>query len=235
MFDHQKVTLAELPRTELLARLRAQVAVKEARIRQAPYPVHPVLAALLPDGGLKPGAAYSLTGAGALLLALLAEPSREGHWCGVVGMRDFGAEAAALAGVELDRLALIPDPAEQWLAIAAALVEAVPIVAVRPVGRVSEGDAAKLMSRLRDREAVLLVDGPWPRAEAQLSVSELRWSGVGAGYGYLASREVTVTVNSRRNPLSRSVRLVLPTAEGRMSAAAVAVAAEQLTGLRAVG
>jgi len=226
------VTLSELPRTELLARLRAQVAVKEARIRQAPFPVHPELAALLPDGGLRPGSAYSLTGAGALLLALLAEPSREGHWCGVVGMPDFGAEAAAQAGVALDRLALVPEPAEQWLATTAALLEALPIVAVRPTGRVSEGDAAKLMSRLRDREAVLLVDGPWPRAEAQLSVSNLRWSGVGVGYGYLSSREVTVTVSSRRSPLRRSARLVLPTPNGRMAAA---VAVEPVSGLRAVG
>jgi hypothetical protein len=191
------------------------------------------LAALLPDGGLKPGSAYSLTGAGALLLALLAEPSREGYWCGVVGMPDFGAEAAAAAGVDLDRLALVPDPAEQWLATTAALVEALPIVAVRPSGRVSEGEAAKLMSRLRDREAVLLVDGPWPRAEAQLAVGRLSWSGVGAGFGYLTSREVTVTVSSRRSPLRRSVRLVLPTPEGRLTAAATVV--ETPTILRAVG
>jgi hypothetical protein len=133
--------------------------------------------------------------------------------------------------VDLDRLALVPDPAEQWLATTAALVEALPIVAVRPSGRVSEGDAATLMSRLRDREAVLLVDGPWPRAEAQLSVSRLSWSGVGAGNGYLTSREVTVTVSSRRSPLRRSVRLVLPTPQGRLTAAA----AETPTILRAVG
>jgi hypothetical protein len=227
------VTLAELPRTELLARLRAQVAVKEARIRQTPFPVHPELAALLPDGGLKPGSAYSLSGAGALLLALLAEPSREGYWCGVVGMPDFGAEAAAHAGVDLDRLALVPDPAEQWMAATAALVEALPIVAVRPSGRVSEGEAARLMSRLRDREAVLLVDGPWPRAEAQLAVSRLSWSGVGAGFGYLTSREVTVTVSSRRSPLRRSVRLVLPTPEGRLTAAAAVADTPSI--LRAVG
>lgn len=235
MFDDLLVTLAELPRTELLARLRAQVAVKEARIRQVPFPVHQALADLLPDGGLKPGSAYSLSGAGALLLALLAEPSREGHWCAVVGMPDFGAEAAAHAGVALDRLALVPDPAEQWLATTAALVEALPIVAVRPAGRVSEGDAAKLMARLRDREAVLLVDGPWPRAEAQLSVSGLRWSGLGSGFGYLTSREVTVTVTSRRSPLRRSVRLVLPTPDGRLVPVSAAVPVEPAAGLRAVG
>lgn len=218
-----------------MARLRAQVAVKEARFRQAPFPVHPELAALLPDGGLKPGSAYSLAGAGALLIALLAEPSREGHWCAVVGMPDFGAEAAAHAGVALDRLALVPEPAEQWLAATAALVEALPIVAVRPSGRVSEGDAAKLMSRLRDRDAVLLVDGPWPRAEAQLSVSELRWSGLGSGHGHLVSREVTVVVTSRRSPIRRSTRLVLPTPDGHLTAAVPASSAvEPAAGLRAV-
>jgi len=157
------VTPAELPRTELLARLRAQVAVKEARIRLAPFPVEPELVALLPDGGLKPGCAYSLDGAGALLTRLLAPPSREGHWCGVVGMPDFGAEAAAHAGVALD--------------------------------------------------------GAWPRAEAHLAVSNPHWSGVGMGYGHLTGREVTVTVSSRRSPLPRTARLILPGADGGFAAA----------------
>ena len=84
-----------------------------------------------------------------------------------------------------------------------------------------------------NREAVLLVDGPWPRAEAQLAVSRLSWSGVGAGFGYLTSREVTVTVSSRRSALRRSVRLVLPTPEGRLTA--VAAVAQTPTILRAVG
>jgi hypothetical protein len=224
----------ELPRTELLARLRAQVAVKEARVRPALFPMHPELAGLLPGGGLNPGSAYCLSGSGALLLALLAEPSREGHWCGVVGMPEFGAEAAGQAGVALERLALVPEPDDQWLAITAALVEALPVVAVRPAGRVREGDAARLMARLRDRGGLLLVDGPWPRAEARLVVSDARWSGLGVGYGYLASREVTVTVTSRKSPAPRTVRLVLPTPDGRPGRAAVA-AVEAPLGLRVAG
>ncbi len=225
----------ERPRTELLERLRAQVAAKEARIRPCPYPVPRELAQLLPDGGLKAGAAYSLATSGALLLALLAEPSREGHWCGVVGMPEFGAEAAGHAGIALDRLALVPDPADQWLATTAALVEALPVVAVRPSGRVGEGEAARLMSRLRDRGGVLLVHGPWPKAEAQLSVSAVRWAGVGDGHGHLTSREVTVTVGSRRTPVPRSVRLVLPTPDGGLSRLTDPAPLEQRVGLMAVG
>jgi hypothetical protein len=224
----------QVPRGELLDRLRAQVAAKEARIRPCPFPVPDALAGLLPDGGLKPGAAYSLATGGALLLALLAEPSREGHWCGVVGMPEFGAEAAGLAGVALDRLALVPSPGDQWLASTAALAEALPVVAVRPGGRVREADAARLMSRLRDRGGVLLVHGHWPRVEAHLSVGDARWSGVGDGFGHLTFRELTVTVSSRSMPVARSVRLVLPTPEGRL-AAAQATPVEQVAGLQAVG
>ncbi len=224
----------DIPREELLARLRAQVASREARVRPSPFPVLPELAGLL-DGGLKPGAAYSLSASGALLLALLAEPSRAGHWCGVVGMPEFGAEAAGHAGVVLDRLALVPDPADQWLAVTAALAEALPVVAVRPSGQVREADAARLVSRLRDRGSVLLVHGPWPRAEAQLVLGEPRWSGVGDGHGYLTGREVTVTVSSRRVPVAGSARLLLPNADGRPELVGVPVPVEQPVALQAVG
>lgn len=224
----------DIPREELLARLRAQVASREARVRPSPFPVLPELAGLL-DGGLKPGAAYSLNASGALLLALLAEPSRAGHWCGVVGMPEFGAEAAGHAGVVLDRLALVPDPADQWLAVTAALAEALPVVAVRPSGQVREADAARLVSRLRDRGSVLLVHGPWPRAEAQLVLGEPRWSGVGDGHGCLTGREVTVTVSSRRVPVAGSARLLLPNADGRPELVDVPVPVEQPVALQAVG
>lgn len=225
---------ADLSKGELLERLRAQVASREARLRPTPYPAPAELAGLL-DGGLKPGAAYSLGSSGALLSALLAGPSADGNWCGVVGVPEFGAEAAGHAGVVLDRLVLVPDPADQWLAVTAALVEAVPVVAVRPCGRVREADAARLASRLRDRGSVLLVDGAWPRAEARVTLDEARWSGVGAGHGYLSSREVTVTVSSRRIPAARSVRLVLPSPDGRLAPIDRPVVAEPAAVLRAVG
>lgn len=214
-----KLPGADSSAAQLLERLRAQVANAEARIRQQPFGVHPALAPALPEPGLKPGAAYSLDNGGALLHALLAEPSQEGHWCGVVGLPTFAAEAAELAGVRLERLVLVPEPGEQWLAVTAALAEVVPVLAVRPPGRVRESDASRLASRMRDRGAVLLVIGEWPRAEARLVVGEQHWLGLGDGYGCLTSREVQVAVTSRRYPAGRSVRLVLPAADGRMAAA----------------
>lgn len=209
---------AELPSRDLLQQLRAKAGV--AKVAQL-VPVHPALAGLLPGGGLRPGAAYSVTG-GALLLALLAEPSAAGAWCGVVGLPELGAEAARSAGIALDRFAMVPQPGERWLSVVAALAEVLPVVAVRPPGKVGEADAARLAARLRERSCVLLACGEWPRVEARLSIQEARWDGLGQGHGYLSGREVVVTAATRNTGTPRSARLVLPDTAGRLAAKATA-------------
>ncbi|MGC5223731.1 hypothetical protein ACPW96_14225 [Micromonospora sp. DT81.3] len=200
-------------------RLRAQLERAQGRRLDAPVlPAHPALASLLPGGGLRTGAAYSLSSSASLLLALLAPPSQAGSWCGVVGMPNFGAEAAESMGVELPRLVLIPDPGDRWLAVTATIAEVLPVVAVRPPRRAADAEVSRLAARLRDRGTVLLVQGPWPQAEASIGIEESQWSGLGPGHGYLAGREVTVTVTSRRTPVARRGRVMLPGADGAVSA-----------------
>ncbi|MGA1828029.1 MAG: hypothetical protein WAZ28_07235, partial [Microbacterium sp.] len=85
--------------------LRAQVDRMQGRKLDAPVlPVLPALASLLPGGGLRTGSAYSISPSASLLSALLAAASQAGSWCGVVGMPQFGAEAAERLGVDLSRL-----------------------------------------------------------------------------------------------------------------------------------
>jgi hypothetical protein len=203
-----------------VAQLRAQLERVQGRRLDAPVlPVHPALASLLPGGGLRPGSAYSLPRSTSVLLALLAQPSQSGSWCGVIGMPRLGAEAAEGLGVDLSRLVLIPDSGARWLAVTSTVAEVLPVVAVRPSGRAPDGEIARLAARLRDRGAVLLVQGPWPQAEAVLEVGEPTWEGVGRGHGYLSGREVTITASSRRWPRSRRARVMLPDAAGQVSAA----------------
>lgn len=102
-------------------------------------PTLPAVAELLPGAGLRSGAVYSVRTSTALVMAMMAGPSAEGAWCGVVGMPSFGAEAARGLGVDLERLVLVPDPGQDWLNVVAALVDALTVVVVRPPGEVTPG------------------------------------------------------------------------------------------------
>ena len=64
----------------------------------------PGLEGVLP---LRTGGAYA-TDSLSLAMALLAGPSSAGEWSAVVGMPDFGLEAAAAYGLDLDRTVVVP-------------------------------------------------------------------------------------------------------------------------------
>ena len=215
-------------------RLKAQLERVQGRRLEAPVlPTHPAFTSLLPGGGLRPGAAYSLGSSASLLLALMARPSQDGSWCAVVGMPELGVEAAEALGVDLARVVFVPDPGPRWLAVTATIAEVAPVVAVRPPTRVADGQVSRLAARLRDRGTVLLVQGAWPQAEASLDVGDPEWSGLGRGHGYLAGREVTVTATSRRWPRAKRERMLLPGPDGQV--ALVAPAHEAAVPLHEVG
>ncbi|MGX5680497.1 hypothetical protein [Schumannella luteola] len=219
----------------------AQVEELRARIRQMQsttlesrgIPTHPAIAELLPGGELKQGAAYSVDRSAMLLMTLLAAPSAAGLWCAVIGVPEFGVEAAAQFGIDLERLVLVPHPGDQWLAVTAAVADVMGVVVTRPPARSSDSSVSRLAARLRQNGTTLLVLGPWPQTEAMLSLSETRWHGIGEGHGHLAAREATVTVTSRVSARPRSARVWLPAPDAtvaRVSAPAsrpVAVPAER--------
>ena len=70
----------------------------------------------------------------------------------------------------------------------------------------SEQQAEKLRSRLRQKDAALVCWGSWPRCEARLSVHSSVWTGLGQGHGRLQDRRVVVDVVRGTAP-RRSVSL----------------------------
>jgi len=225
---------------ELQARIRS---MQRNRIDTRALPTHPALGELLPGGALSAGSSYAVAGSTTLALALLQGASAAGAWCAVVGVPDLGVEAAAGLGIDLDRLVLVPHPGEQWLAVVAALVDVVSIVLVKPpapsqgVPRIGEATAGRLSSRLRQREAVLVSLGDWPRADARLAVTDSAWAGIGAGFGHLAGRQATVTSTSAAwSGRTKSRRLWLPAPGGAIVEPVVARNdGADRAGLRAVG
>ncbi|PJJ72176.1 hypothetical protein CLV46_1741 [Diaminobutyricimonas aerilata] len=223
MFDPEGMPATLLdtaaPVADEVQRLKARIRQMQApKLDSRTLPTHPAFADLLPGGALLEGGAYSVAPSSALVMALLSGPSAAGSWCGVVGMPEFGVEAAQQFGVDLDRLVLVPEPGEQWLSVTAAIADVLTVVVTRPASRASDSAVARLAARLRQRGATLLVLGAWPQADAMISLSDSSWSGVGDGHGYLDRHEVTVTVSSRQSPVPRSARMLLPGPEQQVRA-----------------
>ena len=180
-------------------------------------PTYPALGRLLPHGGLQRGATYSVAESSTLAMAMLAGPSAAGAWCAVLGMPEFGIEAAAQLGIDLARLVLVPEPGDQWLTVSAALVDVVGVLLLRAPGPVSSSQAARLSARIRQRGCVVVAMRAWPQAEAELRLGEERWDGLGEGYGVLNERAMAVSahwrsgqvrqgelrINADRNPADR--------------------------------
>ncbi|MFL6162225.1 MAG: hypothetical protein ACJ74U_08350 [Jatrophihabitantaceae bacterium] len=189
-----------------------------ARRSMPPLAVPDGLAGLVPDG-LRRGSTIAVSGSVSLLLTLLAGPSRRGAWTALVGMPAISAEAAAEAGIELSRLAVINPPEGSWTGSAwttavGALLDAVDVVVARPgaVGGggggggqrragVSDGDARRLASRARTKDALLVLYGQhaegWPAVQLRLAATHGGWTGIGEGYGRLARRRLVVSATGR--------------------------------------
>jgi hypothetical protein len=177
-----------------------------------------VLAPLFPDGGLRRGSTVAIqtgpaSGATTLALALTVAASQTGSWCAAVGLPALGLVMAAGLGVCLERLALVPDPGARWPVVAAALIDAVDIVVIRPPGRCRPVDARRLAARARERGAVLIPLGTsWPEgADLRLTVVAGVWEGLGQGHGHLGGRQALVSAEGRGAAARpRRVQLWLP-------------------------
>jgi hypothetical protein len=178
-------------------------------------PVAPELAPLFPGGALRRGTVVSVSGSTSLLLALLAGPSGVGSWTAVVGLPSLGAVAAAEAGIDLGRCALVPAPGPTWATVVAALLDALDVVAVATGSglRGRAADARRLAARARERGSVLVVAGAWEGADVRLSVASSSWTGLGRGHGRLCDRTLEVVAEGRGAAARRrraSVRLGPP-------------------------
>lgn len=210
MFDYGGVTVSSAP--PRIKELQERVQRMQGTATSRPLETVPAFAGLIQ---LKTGATYGVDNP-SLAMALMAGPSRAGAWSAVVGAADFGLEAAAELGVDLERTIVVPDPGEQWLSVVAGLIDVATVVVVKPPARVTEHQAARITSRLRQRDAVLIAWGEWPRSDARLTVQSSSWQGLGRGHGHLVGRQATVVVRRGAAP-PREALMWLPGADQQIT------------------
>ncbi len=116
-----------------------------------------------------------------MLLAMLAAATQADCWCAVVGMPDLDLVAADELGVDLERLALVPNPGTAWPEVAAALPDGVDIVVLAAPTATDLVPVRRLSARGRMRGSVLVGVGGWPRTELTIKVDHGIWCGLGAG------------------------------------------------------
>jgi hypothetical protein len=144
------------------------------------------------------------SGGVSLALSLVAATTADGAWAAAVGLPWLGLVAAAELGVNLERLALVPAPGDQWPVVAAALLDGMDLLLLGPPGRVRPADGRRLTARAREQGTVLVVLEPaggrcWPEApDLRLLIRQATWEGLGVGHGHLRSRRVEVVVTGRR-------------------------------------
>lgn len=191
------------------------------------FPVLPVLAEILPGGGLARGRTVACTGDAAVsaALALCARTSQSGSWLALVGVPWIGVEAARELGVSLERTVSVHvDRGEigQWAERVAAAVDGFDLVLTRIPERAGDRVLRRIGQRLTSRGGVLIdvvprVRAGHPRhADLVLGASARGWQGIDRGSGHVRSRWVTLEVSGRRAARAASVRCCLPAPGGAL-------------------
>ncbi|NEW30097.1 hypothetical protein [Nocardia cyriacigeorgica] len=186
-------------------------------VRRQTLPVPSALAELLPDGGLVKGSVVAYAGAGSLLAGLLAAVTADGGHAAVVGMPKLGLLAAAEMGAQLGRIAVVADPGQDALEVAAVLLDGLDLVLLDLGGAaVAPARARVIAARARNKGAVLVVTGGrWPAPSLRLGTRVAGYTGLGLGRGRLDSISLEVEVAGRAST-PRTGRITLRRRAGRM-------------------
>ncbi|OZD60783.1 hypothetical protein CH263_20020 [Rhodococcus sp. 06-1059B-a] len=176
--------------------------VRTRTLRTIPVPLP--LAELLPRGALARGTALSLTGAGSILVGLVAAASAAGHHVAIIGQPKLGLLAVHEQGGDLAKIALV-DPGDPDAALDAASVclDGVDVVVTTLGGRdIAPTRARALLARCRSHASILIcTDGRMPGLDLTVESRTVAIGGIERGRGRLRTIAAETTVYGRGTPL----------------------------------
>lgn len=172
-------------------------------LRTIPVPIP--MAELLPHGALARGTTLSVTGAGSVLVGLVAAASAAGHHIAVIGQPKFGLLAVHEHGGDLSRVALV-DPGDPNTALDAASIclDGLDVVVTTLGGRdIPPTRGRALLARCRTHASVLLcTDGRMPGIDLTIASRTITVGGMEQqGRGRLRSITIETAVHGRGTPM----------------------------------
>jgi hypothetical protein len=212
-----------------LAERRVGVQHRDQVVELTPAAPAP-LTELLPDGDLPAGAAMTVQGS-AYLMCWLLGAAQGGRWIALVGWPALSPLAMSEAGVDLERVFVVPDVGGRAAAVLAALVDGFEIVVAGPrlTHMLTPSEQRRLVARARQHDSTLLSPRPWEGSAMTFDVEHTRWGGLDDGDGWI--REAQLTVVRHSNADGPGTRFdVVRTGTSAPTAVATHAVAGRLTG-----
>ncbi len=194
-------------------------------------PVEPALARLFPDAGLRRGHVIGCGGIAArtLGLAVATRAVVDGAWLAVVGIDDFGVEAAVELGIPAERVVTVAASSQhEWAERVAAAADGFELILTVPPPGAARA-MRKVRQRLQARGSVLVTVPPTAvltggtsgsvfgdGVDIEINADGGDWVGIGDGHGRLTARRVEITASGRRVPRPVTLGCWLPGPDGRI-------------------
>lgn len=157
------------------------------------------LSDLLPRGALARGTAISITGAGSILVGLVASASAAGHHVALIGQPKFGLLAVHEHGGDLSKVHLVKTGDGDPLDVASVCIDGIDLV----ISTVHDRDvpptrARSILARTRTHAGVFAItDGRIPGLDLTISSRPVGYGGIEQGRGRIRSITVETTVHGR--------------------------------------
>ncbi|MEV8236973.1 hypothetical protein AB0P23_17170 [Rhodococcus sp. NPDC077669] len=175
--------------------LSGPVRSRSLRIIPTPTP----LSELLPRGALARGTALSITGAGSILVGLVATATAAGHHVALIGQPKFGLLAVHEHGGDLSKVHLIDPGNGDPLDVASVCIDGIDLVVSTVHGRdVPPTRARAILARTRTHAGVFAItDGRMPGLDLTISSRPVGYGGIEQGRGRIRSITLETTVHGR--------------------------------------
>lgn len=172
-------------------------ALRARSLRTIPTPTP--LSELLPHGALARGTALSITGAGSVLVGLVATASAAGHHVALIGQPKFGLLAVHEHGGDLSRVSLIDPGDGDPLDIASICIDGIDLVISTVRGRdVPPTRARSILARTRTHAGVFAItDGRMPGLDLTIASQPVAFGGIDGGRGRIRSITIDTAVHGR--------------------------------------